>query len=447
MQPTEIQKNKIRLIIQKLIEKDEHWFNQQEIVVGCKPPYWILNYNQGARNEYNCLVRGMVVRIPNRVWLEVYKLSQIDPLSLIVSFPFMRFFNYEETEAAPVDFSNAEMIEKLDGTMVGVFFPNELSPPTWHTRRMISSWIPDSDLVIRGFDRKSEYKFIPIIGEYVKNLTFDNDIDHNYTYVFEFIHDASKVLTQYSEDQYGLYLIGARNTAHMFKDYKELTEEQLDKVAKRIGAKRPRRWHVGNDHEKIQEILEKEAELIPNFEGAVFRDAQGERVKVKREDYVKLHHLLDQLSYKRLIPIILQGEGEEIIAYFPHARELVDNFKASLDNFVESIVQKIAYWKSQNLSKKDLALTLLGRHAKRWDAETGAPTEKVIAAEPNSWIASKILACIDQTPEEIAIYVLNDIHGIGKGITLTGKKMNLCPKKVAELLSLQEEENCYWIEE
>ena len=334
MKPTQDQKEKLGIIIQKLIENDEQWFNKQEIVVGNKPPYWILNYNQGARNDFNCLVRGMVVRKPligtNYIDSPLY-----DPLALIASFPFIRFFNYGEAEAAPVDFANAEMIEKLDGTMVGMFFEDVMYgyAPRWHTRRMLSTWEPDHDLIIRGFDKKGEHKFIPVIGEYIKQLNFERfETDDFYrTYVFEFVHDASKVLTQYSPEQYGLYLIGARNVHPLNRDFDELTENQLDEIATRLGAKRPKRWQVGNDHDKIQEILEQEAETTPNFEGAVFRDQLGQRVKVKREDYVKLHHLLDQLSYKRLIPIIMQGEEDEIIAYFPHARELVDNFKKSLE--------------------------------------------------------------------------------------------------------------------
>ena len=302
METTPEEKDRIRTIIRKLIQDDKPWFREKEIQVGDKGTYWILNYNQGGRNEYNTLVRGMIVRKPDAIW-------RGNELELITSFPFTRFYNKGEKEAAPIDFASAEMLEKLDGSMVGVFFPDgNPNNPQWHTRRMISTHGPDMQMTIQSFDKKNNWQFMRIIGDLVTRLKFEK-ADTKMTYVFEFIHEASKVLTRYEEKQWGLYLLGARN----LRTHRELTEDQLDETAKRIRAKRPRRWKTSGNEAEIRRLMDEIGQDTKDFEGAVFRDPQGRRVKLKRDDYVRLHHMLDKLSYKNLIPVVLAGEAMRLL--------------------------------------------------------------------------------------------------------------------------------------
>ena len=164
METSADEKQRLREIIQHLIAGDKDWLSQQWILVGKKQGYWILNYLQGPRNDYNRLVRGLVVQQPPTGWTG-------DPLSLIKSFPFVRFFNQGEKEADPVNMSNSEMLEKLDGTMVGVFFPDgNVTKPQYHTRKMMSTDSQDMGKTLTSFAGKN-YKFMGVIGEYVNKLS------------------------------------------------------------------------------------------------------------------------------------------------------------------------------------------------------------------------------------------------------------------------------------
>ena len=129
-------KRRLQTIISNAVGGNSRWLTQQNIWVGDKGSYFVLNYGPGQRNEFDRLVRGMVIRKPD--------VKVADLLSLIVSFPFVRFHNQHEKEAAPVNFQNAQMIEKLDGTMVGVFFDG--SELRWHTRKMICTHPSDLEL-------------------------------------------------------------------------------------------------------------------------------------------------------------------------------------------------------------------------------------------------------------------------------------------------------------
>ena len=81
MQTSDSEKNLIREIISNLISYNKPWFDEKCILVGDKTNYWILNYSNFGKNEYNRLVRGMVIKKPTMPF-------HGDPLILISSFPF-----------------------------------------------------------------------------------------------------------------------------------------------------------------------------------------------------------------------------------------------------------------------------------------------------------------------------------------------------------------------
>lgn len=332
-------RDNLRILIDRIISRDGAWLRAHEISALEKGEYWIVNYNQGSSNEFNQLARGLV----------------LDKNGSIVSLPFFRFFNLGEGPAAPVDLSNAELLEKLDGSMVGVSFPNGISNPLWHTRRMLSTFQPDVELKIKTFHGGNLVSLIPLIGEYVNKIKFENV---KMTYVFEFVHDATFVWTKYQPHQYGLYLIGARN----LETFDELSENQLDEMAAKLSVWRPRRWDLAKaDSSMIIDMIKKLAQENPGFEGVVARDrTTGYRVKIKDDDYVKFHHLLDSLSYKNLVQKVLEGETSEILAYFPLAKDRIDKITNKYNEFLNHVVQRVIYWRNQKLNRKNLALLVLG---------------------------------------------------------------------------------------
>jgi hypothetical protein len=341
---TKTDQSRLGEIIHHLTAKNTAWLSEKGIEAKDAGNHWVLNYNQfETPNEYSRLTRGMVVD---------------KATGKIMSYPFQRFFNRSEVHADPIDFANAEMLEKLDGTMVGVAFPTgDPSKPIWHTRKMLSSHDPDVQFRTTTFRGKS-FQFLPLIGTYVKAIPFSHD-DVDYTYVFEFIHEATTVITKYRPDHYGLYLLGGRHLG----THKELNEKELDTIATRLGVRRPRRWDAVADQNEIDAIIKQVEQDVPNFEGFVFRDKKtGKRVKLKSADYVKLHHLLDKLSYKDLVPLVLTGEESEVLSYFPEAKEPIDKIKKAYSNYLDKTSASVMEWANKGLSQDNLSRTLFGQN-------------------------------------------------------------------------------------
>lgn len=412
---TNEEKDRLKTIIQKLIANDKQWFKDYQIMVGDKGNYWILNYGIEDKNEYNKLVRGMVVKKPEPNWHGDY-------LSLIKSFPFIRFLNQGETGADPVDLNNAEMLEKMDGSMIGVSFPSgNYHNPEFHTRRMMSSSETDMKLPLTTFHGKT-FAFMPLIKKYVDQLKF-NDIDVPFTYVFEFLHEASYVLTKYRPDQYGLYLLGARNLI----THHELSESELDHIAARIQANRPRRFDAVSDRGTILKMFDDISKETPDFEGFIFRDKiTGKRLKVKDPKYVEKHHLIDSVSYKNLIPLILKGESDEVMAYLPpayapFAKKITENFIDKFNKYVDHAVNLVHYYGDKKLDRKSLAFLLFDKN------------------EVKDKFLKSLIMTLHQTlnKEEVRQFIIENL----KTIALGRGKNEGSPRKLIDLLGIHEEEN------
>lgn len=416
--------DKLREVIQRLVANDKNWLDKHEFVVGDKGDHWILNYGLTDANDYNKLTRGLIVRKPPTGWSG-------DPLKLILSFPFTRFFNKHEGPADNVNFGNAEMIEKLDGTMVGVYFPDrDPASPRWHTRKMSSDHEKDMGLKITSF-HGGTYDFMPLIGKYVKQVPFEHQ-DTFFTYVFEFIHAASHVVTKYQDKDFGLYLIGGRNLV----DHHELSEAELDHVAARLNVRRPRRWDSIADHNEILAMMKKIEKETPNFEGFVFRDREtGKRVKVKDPDYVRIHHMINDLRYKNLIISVLNGEESEILSYFPSAKERIETIKNKYAEYVDSVAKRVRSWQATPYRAGELAARVKGRPAKRWDRKAGGPLPAVKAEESDRFAANQILKNINVEDDE-ALY-----KNIDKELRDMALGHNVNPKKLVRLIGLEDEDD------
>lgn len=427
METTTQEKADLRTIIGKLITNDKNWFDENGIIASDKGSFWILNYNIGTRNEYNRLVRGMVVAKPQTGF-------HGDVLSLIKSFPFIRFYNHGEKESDAINFGNSEMLEKLDGTMVGVFFPHQdVSKPEFHTRKMMSTNQQDFNRKITSF-QGVEFKFMPNIKKYVDKLSF-KEKDAEFTYVFEFLHQATQVITKYTPEKYGLYLLGARNLI----THRELTEDELDHVAQRLGASRPRRYDAIADHSEIQRMFDLALIDTPDFEGYIFRDkTTGKRVKVKDPRYVEKHHAIDKSGYKNLVPLILKGETEEIIAYFPHTKKRIDKIIEAYGNYLNKVFEIVKKWQATGLKGRDLSVAIFGENPKsKWELRLakirGEKATERKTAEPDEFIRNMIMKYHDTENDDLLKKKIdNDLREVALGQGTN----NGDPKRFIDLIGL-----------
>lgn len=182
----------------------------------------------------------------------------------IVARPFGKFFNYEEHIAAgkevPID-PFPIVTEKLDGSLGILYFIEGI--PYIATRgsfvseqaQWATAWLKDKDLSV---------------------------FNTNFTYLFEIIYPENRIVVSY--DFSGLVLLAIINTANGSETW--IDEDHPIRKEFRV-----RKTHDGNDITKLKELN------ISNAEGFVVQyPTSGLRLKIKFDEYVKLHKTMTGLS-------------------------------------------------------------------------------------------------------------------------------------------------------
>lgn len=258
-----------------------------------------------------------------------------------VCIPFFKFFNYGEQYAAKLDWGTAKVTEKIDGSLVKLWFDKGVWH--WSTNGVINA--ATAEVKQNALNSEEQLTFLDLI----KQADNYNQIDYsklstNYTYMFELVSPKNQIVLYYAETS--LYFLGAR-------DNNTLDELDLD-----IGIKKPKLYNLSNLGECIAATL---SDIFAGKEGVVAKDQYNNRIKIKTEDYFAKHKLANNgnISYSALLDLIKQNDYEEFLCYFPQYKALVDKLINAIDILSAEIgaeCAKAALKKADNYSRKDLAL-------------------------------------------------------------------------------------------
>jgi hypothetical protein len=240
---------------------------------------WVLNYTSEVQykncwNKITEMCRGLV----------------IDKNYHIIARPFKKFFNYEMGASYPSDLPY-KVYDKLDGSL-GILY-----------------WIKDKPFITtRGsFESEQAIEATKILHQ--KYKTKLNEIDKDYTQLFEIIYPQNRVIVDYGNTK-DLFFLSEIHTKSGFEDtsvkYKgpfksveticESTVLPLDEV--------------------IESLLMEEKNW-QNKEGYVIVFANGFRLKVKTKSYIKLHRIRYNLSKKTTWEMTKDGTFESSVADVP----------------------------------------------------------------------------------------------------------------------------------
>lgn len=219
--------------------------------------YYIYNYSQTVQFQ--------------RLWDEV----TIDCRGLIlngngeiIARPFRKFFNLEEHNLADIPFGlKYTVFEKMDGSL-GITYKGEDGMVYVATRGSF-----ESDQAIKATD---------MMHSNHRLYEFVSGFSDEHTFLFEIIYPNNKIVVDYA-NQEKLVLLGS---------YNRNTQEFL----------LPSYWKENFDFLEIpQEFFVNSIEELknlnkPNFEGYVIRFDNDFRIKVKLDEYVRLHRLMTNIS-------------------------------------------------------------------------------------------------------------------------------------------------------
>lgn len=209
---------------------------------------------------------------------------------------FTKFGNYGESYCPDIDWATASVQEKVDGSLIGMFYDNG-----WHicTNGTIDAFKTELN--------DAKYKTFGDLFEAALPFSFDefNIIaGTDYVYMFELCSKYNRVIIPYDEPR--LYFLGIRN---IYTGNEVSPEESVLKDYFDI----PKRYNLHS-----LEDVQRAANALPwNQEGYVVCDGSFNRVKIKSPQYVMAHYARNNgvVNTERLVQIILDGEQEEFLTY------------------------------------------------------------------------------------------------------------------------------------
>lgn len=240
----------------------------------------------------------------------------------VVRLAFYKFFNLGEQFAAHVDWDSAVSNEKLDGSLMSVWFARG----QWHlsTNGVIDAFKAE----VSGM---SPYKTFGELFESVLPLSwFQNNISNRLThfcYTFELVSPYTRVVLEYPETK--VYLLSIRHIPSLV----EMSLEDVEDFGKRFNLTTPQHYHFTNEQEYCQLV----SSMEEGHEGIVVRDKFDNRVKIKTPLYFQLHRMANNgnITLERIIELILTNEQEEFLCYF-------QQYKSAFEA-VQKVIEKIKF--------------------------------------------------------------------------------------------------------
>lgn len=282
-------------------------------------PLTIWNYTEevqygGKWNELTLSARGLVT----------------DELGTIVARPMKKFFNMEEGKHTPTpDF---EVFEKVDGSL-GIVFKYK---GEWMiaTRGSFTS-----DQAIKG-------------KEMLDRLKMDK-VPYNLTYLFEIVYPENRIVVDYG-DQEKLVLLGAIEVGSGL----EVSRHTLEYFASEIGSE------ISKSYDGIKDYSTLKGMVKDNEEGFIVRFSNGDRMKVKGEEYLRLHKIMTNISTTSVWEVLSNGGNfDDMIKdvpdeFYDKIRKYSIILKYDYIAILEDARKRFNYYYENNFSptKKEYAL-------------------------------------------------------------------------------------------
>ncbi|MBO5440509.1 MAG: hypothetical protein J6A53_07640 [Clostridia bacterium] len=290
----------------------------------------------------------------------------------VVCWPFRKFGNYTESYADKIDWNNAVVLEKVDGSIIKLWYNHKEQKWQLSTNGMINADNATTDAYSNIF-----------YGDIIRQANNYNDIpfdalDKDFTYIFELVSPQTRVVVRY--DEISLYHLGTRNNTTGI-------EINID-----IGIKKPKSYPINSLEDCIKAAVELnkdcQADDEISNEGFVVVDKNWNRVKVKSPDYIMMHRLKhnDGISKKDCVNTLLhiKGDIEKICKANP---TLIHIFK-----YYDFRISELMYQSNQMAS---LARSLY----KEYSNDRGA-VARIIAKHKLAYVGFKALET-DLTGEQI----------------------------------------------
>lgn len=218
-----------------------------------------------------------------------------DDLGNVVARPFKKFFNIEEGKHTPT--KEFEVYEKMDGSLGIVFYYGG----EWHVATRGSF---TSEQAVRAKEMLSKYDFSYLAAENI------------FTFLVEVIYPENRIVVDYGNEEKLVWL----STIEV-----ESGEEVFYPGAD---------WECVKRYNGIKDVDQLKETIGDNREGYIILFSNGDRCKIKGEEYLRLHKIMTEVSTTGIWESLKNGDDiAELLKdvpdeFFDKIEEYVDKLKS-----------------------------------------------------------------------------------------------------------------------
>lgn len=213
----------------------------------------------------------------------------------IVARPFKKFFNIEEEKHTPTE--EFDVFEKMDGSLGIVFkYNGEVIYAT------------------RGSFTSDQSKWM---ANYGKEYNFQNILVGGFTYLFEIIYPENRIVVNYDGHE-RLVLLGIVKT----ETGEEIPYSEIEMDG----------WDIVNRYDGIKDYTTLKSMVKNNAEGFVVRFTNGDRMKIKGEEYLRLHKIMTNVSTTGVWEMLSSGGDVN-----EHLKDVPDEFYRKVKDYVSAL--------------------------------------------------------------------------------------------------------------
>lgn len=256
----------------------------------------------------------------------------------VVGLCFPKFFNYGEQ--IPIHYFAGKSFlaaEKKDGSL-GICF--------WHN----DEWV----ICTCGSFISEQAQWANCYFQ--KKINYDS-LRKGTTYLFEIIYPENRIVVPYTEDSLSLL------SAYEENGY-EIDREELDNVAKQVNFERPE-VYIFDD---LDEVLKETALIDHTREGFVVRFKSGVRVKIKGDEYCRIHKLISRVTPIAVWEMLVSDDDME-----DAKNDLPEEMEKDYEQIISvltakkqetlGIIERL-YEETKHMSDKELGLELANKKSK-----------------------------------------------------------------------------------
>lgn len=274
------------------------------------------------------------------VWNEITLQARgliLDGKENVVARPFPKFFSTEQLEQTnfTIPNENFEALEKFDGSLGIMYWAND--QPYIATR---GSFISEQAIEANKILQEKYDDFI-------------YQVNSNWTYLFEIIYPENRIVVDYGNER-KLVLLAIIETA---------TGKEIDLSNAPSCFEVVKKYDGVKDWKTITDQFDGEGR-----EGFVIRFESGFRLKIKYEDYKRLHRIICNVSEKTVwemlrdqqsIEPLLQNVPDEFYNWLKDTAEKLNFQYKIIEEYCAIIINEILKKVGPNATKKDKALEIL----------------------------------------------------------------------------------------